>query len=116
MDLTEASTRRLRLRRGLGLCLAAMAGVARHQHLAVRKFAINLLDHLDHVPRGFLFRILVARHVALHVAVIALRAQPRSEGAHDLHHLRPRSNFQHFEIGWIRLRLCFVLSRQRQPS
>src|SRR5690348_530122 len=64
--------RGLGLRGGLRLGFPSMAGVASDVHLAVREIAgVDLLRHYDHVARDFLFRILIADEIALHVAIAA---------------------------------------------
>ena len=64
--------------------LSVVAGVARDMLLAIRELRVDVVDHLDHVPGGFLLRIIVRGKISLNMAEIAiLRAEGDSIGLHE---------------------------------
>src|SRR5579872_1348446 len=75
-----------------------MAGVASDVHLAIREILVDVHGHLDHVPGGFLFRIVVAGEIALDMTVVALHAQPGRESPHDRADFARVLDLQNLEI------------------
>src|SRR4051794_40090652 len=59
-----------------------MAGVAGDVNLAVGEDRVVVIYHLDHLARGFLFRLGIVGKIALYVTERALLAERGAEGAH----------------------------------
>ena len=68
----------------------------------IGKMRANLHAHRDHIPRNFLFRILVAGEIPLHMTVIALHPERDGKRAHRGYELLPGQVLQYLEI--LRLR------------
>jgi hypothetical protein len=73
----------------------AMAGVAAHMPLAIRKLGIDVLRHADHHPGDVLLGIVIAGEIALHVAVATHHTQGSAKGLHGWLQTFSR---EHFEI------------------
>ena len=98
-----------------------MACEASDVHLAIVKGRINVSGHRDHVPRDFLFRIVIAGEVVLNVAMVALHAQPGRVSAHDRNHFGSSGNFQDFKVTggrrwWPFSLILFILRAQGQQE
>ena len=94
MSIFSVLRRRLRQR----CCAAAVAGVARHVLLAVRKSAVDRTQHGDHSARNHL-RLLLVGGLVLGMAVVARsliqETQRLDEG---LHGLRNGGGIQHLYV------------------
>src|SRR5579862_4557798 len=76
----------------------AMAGIATHVTLSIRKFGVDLARHRQHHARRLLLGIVIAREITLHVAVRALHAQRGSERTHRHDDLLTRLARQNLQI------------------
>lgn len=81
-ERAEPAQNLLSRRRSQRLFRTTMARVASHMLFPIRKLRIDLAHHDDHVPRDFLLRVLIAREIALHVAISTLHAETGAKRGH----------------------------------
>ena len=74
-----------------------MARVTGHLVIAIERARVNAADHLQHLPRGYLLRLLVAVERALYVAIGALHARARNKRTHRRAHFLRLQNLQIFK-------------------
>jgi hypothetical protein len=90
---------------------AAMASEARHMHLTVAEFGIDVRSHFDHHAGNLLLVFVIAGEIATYMAEIALDAQRRAELAHDGEDFRA-GDLQHLEV----LRFGHLTAGWRRPT